>query len=229
VGGDFYDFIFLADGRIGFVIGDVSDTGIPAALVMATTRAILRAVVTNQTSPGEILARTNDLLYPDIPQKMFVTCLCAIFNPTDGRLRYANAGHNPPFRRSAYGVEELCARGMPLGLMPEVSYEEHETTIGGGDQLLFYSDGLIEAHNPQREIFGSQRLRDLLASQSDPAGSATAFIDTLLAEWNLFIGPNGHQADDLTLVMLHHCESCEIPDKQNSKTEPQQAQFDKYG
>ncbi len=98
VGGDFYDFINLPDGRLGIVIGDVTDKGVPAALVMATTRAILRAAAQRLSSPGEVLERANELLCPDIPPKMFVTCLYAILDPTTGRLNYANAGHDLPYR-----------------------------------------------------------------------------------------------------------------------------------
>src|SRR5919199_1704853 len=92
VGGDFYDFLQLPDDRLGFVVGDVTDKGVPAALVMATTRSIMRAAANRLDSPGKILGRVNDLLYPDIPPNMFVTCLAALLDTKSGRLRYANAG-----------------------------------------------------------------------------------------------------------------------------------------
>src|SRR4028119_1801376 len=121
VGGDFYDFLTLEDGRLGLVVGDVTDKGVPAALVMATTRTMLRAAAQRLLSPGEVLQRVNDVLVQDIPPHMFVTCLDAILAPGSGRLVYANAGHDLPYRRRAgrgEGAEELTARGAPLGLVP---------------------------------------------------------------------------------------------------------------
>ncbi len=96
VSGDFYDYVTFPDGQLGVVVGDVTDKGVPAALVMATTRSIFRAALERFRSPGEILASVNDLLCPDIPQNMFVTCLYILLDPATGRLRFANAGHNPP-------------------------------------------------------------------------------------------------------------------------------------
>lgn len=111
VSGDFYDFLYLEDGRLGVIIADVTDKGVPAALVMATTRALLRAAAERLVAPGDVLARANDVLCPDIPPKMFVTCLYAIIDPATGLVRYANAGHDMPYlRRAAGGVEELRAR-----------------------------------------------------------------------------------------------------------------------
>ena len=100
VGGDFYDFIEMPDGRIGIAVGDVTDKGVPAALVMARTHSILRAEATRSDSPGEILGRANDLLVPEMPAQMFVTCLFAILDPATGRIVLANAGHNLPYVRT---------------------------------------------------------------------------------------------------------------------------------
>jgi serine phosphatase RsbU (regulator of sigma subunit) len=163
VGGDFYDFLYFEDGRLGIVIGDVTDKGVPAALVMATTRSLLRSTSDMSLSPGKVLEQANNLLCPDIPPKMFVTCLYAILDPASGLLRYANAGHDPPYLRHGGEVTELRATGMPLGLMPEMTYEEKEATLSAGDSILFYSDGLVEARNPAREMFGFPRLMKLLA------------------------------------------------------------------
>jgi serine phosphatase RsbU (regulator of sigma subunit) len=117
---------------------------------MASTRAILRAGAQRFTSPGAILEYANDLLCPDIPPNMFVTCLYAMLDPHTGRLQFANAGHDLPYRKSASGVEELRATGMPLGLMPGMKYDEREVLLDPDDTVLFYTDGLVEAHNPQR-------------------------------------------------------------------------------
>lgn len=198
VGGDLYDCFAFPDGRLGLVIGDVTDKGIPAAMVMASTRSMLRAAAQASDSPGEVLARVNNLLYTETPERMFVTCFYAILNPLDGHLRYANAGHDLPYQRARGDVAELLARGMPLGLMPGMFYEEHEAIVGPGESILFYSDGLVEAHNPAREMFGFPRLKTLLVGISDQA----PLINSLLNELELFTGREWEQEDDVTLVTL---------------------------
>ena len=202
VGGDFYDFLQLPDDRLGFVVGDVTDKGVPAALVMATTRSIMRAAANRLDSPGKILGRVNDLLYPDIPPNMFVTCLAALLDTKSGRLRYANAGHDLPYLRHADGVAELRATGMPLGLMPGMSYEEKEVALDAGDSVLFYSDGLVEAHDPERKMFGFPRVQGLVGAH--PGG--TTLIDFLLAELERFTGEGWEQEDDITLLTLQRSE-----------------------
>lgn len=199
VGGDFYDFLNFDDGRLGIVIGDVTDKGVPAALVMATTRSMLRTAAQGEASPGNVLRQANNLLCPDIPPKMFVTCLYAILEPTTGRLRYANAGHDLPYQRRRDGtVIELLARGMPLGLMPDMQYEENETTLEPGDSILLYSDGLVEAHNPRREMFGFPHLMEVLGQHGDES----PVIDFLLSQLSDFTGDDWEQEDDVTLVTL---------------------------
>ena len=198
VGGDFYDFIHFDDGRLGLVIGDVTDKGVPAAMVMATTRGILRAAAERLISPGKVLERVNNTLVPDIPANMFVTCLYALLDPKTGLLCYANAGHDLPYQRVKDGINELRATGMPLGLMPEMTYEEKQITIDPGDSILFYSDGLVEAHNPAREMFGFPRLRGLIASHTGGAD----LIDYLLAELEKFTGADWEQEDDVAFVTL---------------------------
>ena len=199
VGGDFYDFLDLGDQRLGIVIGDVTDKGIPAALVMATTRSIIRSIALDGLPTGKVLERANDMLCHDIPSRMFVTCLYAILDPASGRLRYANAGHDLPYRWHNGEVHELLATGMPLGLMPSFVYEESEITITPGESLLFYSDGLVESHNPQGEMFSFARLRAILRTQT----TTTNIIRTLLNALNAFTGDAWEQEDDVTLVMLH--------------------------
>lgn len=197
VGGDFYDFIHFADGRIGFVIGDVTDKGVPAALVMATTRTLLRATAEQLVSPGAVLERTNNLLVEEIPPKMFVTCLYALLEPASGTLVFANAGHDLPYHRTSEGVFDLRARGMPLGLLPGMQYEEKEATLRPGDCLLLYSDGLVEAHSPSREMFGFPRLQGLMGESVN--GNLVPF---LLDRLHAFTGPDWEQEDDVTMVLL---------------------------
>src|SRR5690349_7978303 len=110
VGGDFYDVIPLPDGRVGFVVGDVTDKGVPAALVMSATRSLMRAAAQRLIEPGEVLERVNEQLCPDMPEKMFVTCLYGVLEPGSGHLRFANAGHDLPYVKTADGVIELRAR-----------------------------------------------------------------------------------------------------------------------
>ncbi len=198
VGGDFYDFLYFDDGQVGIIVGDVTDKGVPAALVMATTRTLLRAAAERLSSPGKVLERVNTLLYPDIPARMFVTCLYAVLDPASGRLIYANAGHDLPYRRRADEVDELRAIGMPLGLMPDMSYEEQEVTLAPGETILFHSDGLVEAHNKERELFGFPRLQARMAEH--PGGSA--LVGYLLDELAAFTGNDWEQEDDVTLVTL---------------------------
>jgi serine phosphatase RsbU (regulator of sigma subunit)/CHASE1-domain containing sensor protein/anti-sigma regulatory factor (Ser/Thr protein kinase) len=201
VGGDFYDFLRLEDDRLGLVIGDVSGKGIAAALVMANTQSVLRAVARRgNIAPGRVLAEANEVLYSYIPAGTFVTCFYGVLDPESGRLVYANAGHDPPYLQRDGDAKELRARGMPLGLMPGMPYEEKEAVLAAGDDLLFYSDGLVEAHDPGGEMFGFPRLRKLIMAQS--AGSGEELVDFLLDELTRFTGTDSEQEDDITLVTL---------------------------
>jgi serine phosphatase RsbU (regulator of sigma subunit) len=214
VGGDFYDFLELDEDHLGLVVGDVTDKGVPAAIVMATTRTMLRASAQRLDSPGEVLKRVNDVIVRDIPPNMFITCLYAILDLKSGLLRYANAGHDLPYRRRSTshgagggaggGAEELRATGMPLGLLPGMSYEEKEIILQRGDTVLFYSDGLVEAHDPHREMFGFPRLQGLVgAHRSD----GPAMVNFLLSELGRFTGQEWEQEDDITLVTLDRSEA----------------------
>jgi steroid delta-isomerase-like uncharacterized protein len=204
VGGDFYDFLELPNGHLGLVVGDATGKGVPAALVMASARSTLRAVAPASESPGDVLRRANDPLATDIPTNMFVTCFYAILDPKSATLRYANSGHDLPYlhRRRGEEAEELRARGMPLGLMPEVSYEEKEASLSEGESVLFYSDGLVEAHDPKGEMFGFPRLRRLVAEHDADAAEEKSLVDSLLEELYSFVGEGWEQEDDITLLTL---------------------------
>src|ERR671910_2926413 len=159
VGGDFYDFFDLEDGRVVVVVGDATGKGMPAALIAEATSNMLRAVAQalGSSSPGGVLSRVNETLLARIPDNMFVTCFYAILDPKSGSLSYANAGHDLPYLWQSGEAQELRARGMPLGLMPRMSYEEKEITLQADEAALFYSDGLVEAHDPKGEMFGFPR------------------------------------------------------------------------
>jgi serine phosphatase RsbU (regulator of sigma subunit) len=201
VGGDFYDFFKLDDDRVGVVVGDATGKGVPAALVVSATSSMLRAVarVLGSSSPGEVLSQVNETLSARIPQNMFVTCFYAILDPKSATLSYANAGHDLPYlRRSDGDVEELRARGMPLGLMAGMEYEEQRTSLREGESVLFYSDGLVEAHDPKGEMFGFPRLRELIAHHAEEG----ALGEFLLEELYSFVGEGWEQEDDITRLSL---------------------------
>ena len=202
VGGDFYDFHLLSEGRLGLAVGDATGKGVPAALVMSTTCGMLQlaAQALDSSSPGEVLARVNEALLVRIPTNMFVTCFYAILDPERGSLSYANAGHDLPYlRRHGGKCEELRARGMRLGGMPGMVYEQKEMVLDAGEAALLYSDGLVEAHDPEGEMFGFPRLQELLAEYGDEERSLE---QALLGELYSFVGEGWEQEDDITLLTL---------------------------
>ena len=208
VGGDFYDFFELQEGRVGVVVGDATGKGMPAALVAGAASNMLRAVAQalgSSSSPGEVLAQVNETLLARIPANMFVTCFYAIVEDESGRLLYANAGHNLPCCRrddghaAATTTTDLSARGMPLGIMPQMNYEEKESILVPGEGVLFYTDGLVEAHNSQGEMFGTPRLRSLLSERPEAGRGMSA---TLMEELERFTGKGREQEDDITLLTL---------------------------
>ena len=207
VGGDFYDFHLLSEGRVGLVVGDATGKGVPAALVMSTTCGMLQAVSeasdSSSSSPGEVLKRVNEALTVRIPPNMFVTCFYAILDPKSASLSYANAGHDLPYLHHSGDCEELRARGMPLGLMPGMSYEEKEIELDVGEGVFFYSDGLVEAHDPEGEMFGFPRLRALIAEHAEES----SLEDFLLEELYSFVGEGWEQEDDITLLTLRRFAS----------------------
>jgi anti-sigma regulatory factor (Ser/Thr protein kinase) len=169
------------------VVGDVTDKGVPAALVMATTRTMLRAAAQRLLSPGEVLQRVNDVLVQDIPPNMFVTCLYAILDPESGRVVYANAGHDLPYRRRAGrqgAAEELRARGMPLGLMPGMGYEEKRWCSKGRERPVLQRRAR-RGPRRRREMFGFPRLQGLVGRHRSGGSSLISF---LLAELARFTG-----------------------------------------
>jgi serine phosphatase RsbU (regulator of sigma subunit)/predicted ester cyclase len=205
VGGDFYDFHLLTEDRLGVVVGDATGKGVPAALVMSTTLGMLQAVskTLDTSSPGEVLEQVNETLLARIPSNMFVTCFYCILEPKSASLSYANAGHDLPHLHRNGEAEELRARGMPLGLMPGMRYEQKEIALDAGEAALFYSDGLVEAHDPKGEMFGFPRLRALVAKHDEEK----SLEETLLEELYSFVGEGWEQGDDITLLTLRRSPS----------------------
>ena len=186
VGGDFYEFFELDAGKVGLAVGDATGKGIPAALAVTATSSMLRAVARDSGySPGEVLERVNETLVARIPANMFVTCFYAILEPESGRLNYANAGHDLPYLWHSGECEELRARGMPLGLMPGMHYEEMEIVLQEGDSALLYTDGLVEAHDREGKMFGFPRLQALVSEHGEEARSLEAAV---LEELYSFVG-----------------------------------------
>jgi serine phosphatase RsbU (regulator of sigma subunit) len=205
VGGDFYDFHLLPEDRLGLVVGDATGKGVPAALVMSTTCGMLQlaARASGSSSPSEVLVQVNETLVARIPPSMFVTCFYCVLEPGRGTFTYANAGHDLPYLWRGGYAEELRARGMPLGLMPGMGYEEKEIVLDAGQAALFYSDGLVEAHDPKGEMFGFPRLRALVADY----GEERSLGEVLLEELYSFVGEGWEQEDDITLLTLRRSPS----------------------
>ncbi len=195
VSGDLYDFVPLNDGRLALVVGDVSDKGVPAAMIMTITRSMLRAGAVSAETPAALLARVNDLLCEEIPMGMFVTCHVSYFDPNSGEIVYASAGHCRPLLRRCGKVVELPARGLAMGIFPEFRYENFQARLEPGDGLLLYSDGLYEAHDPGGGMLGLEVVQDIFAGSEQP-------IPSLLRALSGFTGAGQNPEDDVTLLYL---------------------------
>jgi serine phosphatase RsbU (regulator of sigma subunit) len=199
VGGDLVDYLH-EHGEIGVVLGDVAGKGMGAALLMAKLQATLRALATDHADLADLARRLNEILHRDGLDNRFATFFYASIRPGAGRLRWVNAGHNPPLLLRAGGaVEELPASGLPLGVLPGISYTESRVELDSGDLLAIYSDGLSEAADGEEEEYGPERLAALLpglaALSLEQAGAA------ILADVDRFTG-NRRLQDDLSLVLL---------------------------
>jgi sigma-B regulation protein RsbU (phosphoserine phosphatase) len=201
VGGDFYDVFILPDRRLGLFIADVSDKGIPAALFMALTRTLVRAVVYDTTSPAEALRRVNDLMIPDNQQAMFVTGVYGVLSLDSGEFRYANAGHNPPLVacRADGQVEALHRTGPALGIIEDYSIDERTVKLEPGNCLLLYTDGLTEAFSVQDELYGEERLSHLI--EDAVVDSIKDMLDAIETSVTEFINPLP-LADDMTMLAV---------------------------
>jgi serine phosphatase RsbU (regulator of sigma subunit) len=195
VSGDFYDFIPLADNRLALVVGDVSDKGVPAALIMTVTRSMLRAGAISAATPGDLLERVNDLLNTEIPMGMFVTCHVSFLNLSSGEIIYSSAGHCRPLHRRDGQVNELAAKGLALGVLPEIKYQNFHFNLLPGDSLLLYSDGLYEAHNLDGQMLGLESIQQAYADSLHP-------LEDLLNHLSAFTGANSNPEDDVTLLHL---------------------------
>ncbi len=201
MGGDFYDFIELPCGKLGLVMADVSGKGVPAAFFMAVARTTLRLIAATSSGPSECLQRTNDILCTQNPMYLFVTVFYAVFDPVSGQLIYANGGHNPPVLRHANGTLEMLRSfgDAALGVIEDVSFQEHKQQLAPGDSLILYTDGVTEAFNPEWEEYGEARMLEqvqLYGSQNAKA-LVTAIFDSVIS----FAG-GAPQSDDITITVL---------------------------
>jgi len=201
MGGDFYDFIELPDGRIGLVMADVSGKGVPAAFFMAVARTNLRDLAAHYAEPGACLAQTNEVLCTQNPMDLFVTVFYCVFDATTGVLSYANGGHMPPYVRRADGSVEALggAGGLVLGAMPGVHFPDHKFQLLPGDRLVLYTDGVTEAFNPADEAYGEERL--IAEVKAHGNGAAAALVERICTSVTLFAG-TAPQSDDITLTVL---------------------------
>jgi sigma-B regulation protein RsbU (phosphoserine phosphatase) len=201
VGGDYYDLLVDDQGRVVLLIADVAGHSIGSALLMAMARSVLRREVAQGAAPAEVLRATNRAMYADLVNAgLFITMFCALFDPADGRLTYANAGHNPPMlQREGRPVAELDADGAAIGFLEDVEFEELAETMADGDCLLLYTDGAVEALGPDEQPFGEERLADVVTVLA-PAG-AEPIIAGAVGAVSDFTGGSA-QRDDITLVVL---------------------------
>lgn len=207
VSGDFYDFLQLGDGKWGIVIADVADKGVPAALYMALSRTILRTVALSRDDPAKVLVRVNEILEREAKSDLFVTMFYAIWEPERGRLRYANAGHNPPLLMQANGQFRLLDdHGMALGVLPSVQMQSHTAMLRPEETIVLYTDGVTEALNVDYDEFGLERLE--MAARAAAGRDATAIVNRITDDVRDHVGETP-QFDDITLIVMkrHQAET----------------------
>jgi len=202
VGGDLYDFIPLAKGRLGVAVGDVSDKGVPAAIFMALTRSLLRAEATRVASPRRALERVNQLLLDMNDEGMFVTLLYGILDAQQGTFAYARAGHELPLLFDPDGSARLVEQGQgaPLGLFDNVTLDEQVVAVSQGSTFLLYTDGATDITGPEGVLFGPDRLR-VLAQAALSGQTAQAFCDEIWHGLTTYQGASS-QDDDVALVAI---------------------------
>jgi sigma-B regulation protein RsbU (phosphoserine phosphatase) len=201
VGGDLYYFE-LHSNHLHFIIGDVSDKGVPAALFMAKTSTLYTRDLKEDLSPGAIFSRMNEALCNNNDEFMFVTALCGTLDLDSGRLVVANAGHMHPIQNGAGAYGELPVEGgPPLGLMEGREYPNVEHRLAAGTRLLMYTDGISEAFNPEHETYGEERLLDFVEQSNAP--SATVLGEQVLADVESFVG-DAEQSDDISLMVIQY-------------------------
>lgn len=200
VGGDFYDFFDLPGGKLGVVMADVVGKGVPAAFFMAVAYTLIRMIASDGLPPGECLAQVNTLLCRHNVPGMLVSACYGVLEPRGGRFTFASAGHPPLYRLTSGGVATTVegGEGVVIGVQEGLTYPEGELTLGRGEALLFYTDGVTEAFDGERRPFGEERLRQWLA---DHPGSARELVEGVFGAVEAFVG-GADPSDDLTVLAL---------------------------
>ncbi len=201
VGGDFYDFIPISDNKLGLTIADVSGKSVPAALFMALSRAIVRSSAIRGADAVSVIRTANTLITEDSRSGMFVTLFYAVLEKNERTLTYVNAGHNPPvlLNHRTGEIRMLNSKGIALGAMDGSEFEEVALSLESGTTIVFYTDGVTEASNMAGELFGEERLYDIIKSH----GTLTAknLIEAIQTEIEAYCN-GAQQADDITLMVL---------------------------
>ena len=203
VGGDFYDFFFIDHDRLAFVIGDVSGKGVPAAIFMAVSRTLLKAIATQVVNPGESLRRINSMLIPESSGRMFVTIFYGVLNTRTGEVQFSFGGHNPPYIKRVEGAVERLNQeaGFLLGMVDDMEYDVHKIVLRPGDTILLYTDGVTETMNGKNELFEESRLEDALRRLNGaPLKEMLAGINADLTQF----AAGAQQADDVTMLALQY-------------------------
>ena len=201
VGGDFYDFFAIDDDHLGLVVADVSGKGVPAAIFMAVSRTVIRLSGLLGIDPAACMKTSNELLCKESVENMFVTVFYAIYNVRTGELNYCSAGHNPPCLLDAAGaVHSLpVSAGMVLGIEPSVDFSAGSMTLGAGDSVVMYTDGVVEAFNPSGKQYGESRLENLLKASAGK--DADAIAENILQDVHAFAA-EAEQSDDITILAI---------------------------
>ncbi len=206
VGGDFFDVLRLDNDKIGIAVADVSDKGVPAALFMMSSRTLLKGAAIGNIEPGKVLQEVNDLLDEENDASMFVTVLYAVYDPSNGKLTYANGGHDAPLVIHPDGSSTLLGLtgGIALGVAPGLEYSQSSVTLEPGETVVLYTDGVTEAMNGDGEEFGVDRMGQIFSAEppSNAREANTAVFDAVSA----FAGDTP-QSDDITCLALHRSET----------------------
>lgn len=200
VGGDFYDYFRIDEDRLFFVLGDVSDKGIPAALFMAVTMTLLKGKMSAELTPGELLTAVNQELYKD-DSTMFATIFCGVLNVRTGQLLYSDGGHCPPYIVRAGGEVELLKgkKGLPLGVMDDTLYMDNEVMLGLGDRIVVYTDGITEAEDHLQAQYGFARLKEVLVREQ--ASRPEQLLGQMVQDVDVF-ADGAVQSDDIAVLLV---------------------------
>lgn len=205
VGGDFFDYFMVDDQMLGVVVGDVSGKGVPAAILMAAGRAMLRSAAMRGVSPADALSHVNNLLEESSSPQMFVSAFYGVIDLRSGLIEYCSAGHDSPVVLHADGTTDRLAasKGMALGVLRDESYANAAVRLGHGDTVFLYTDGVTEAMDQQRGMFGEERLLQTLAALAGTTGSPRDLVGALLDAVHGFTG-GAAQSDDITTLAVRY-------------------------